>query len=71
MEFIDQGRAVAGFEDLFGGGDQDYNKTGSSCGAILPKPPTDRPPVVDAGPEQKGQEGDVTLKGKARPAADP
>jgi RHS repeat-associated protein/uncharacterized repeat protein (TIGR01451 family) len=71
VEFLDQGRAVVGFEDLYGGGDLDYDDNRFEFrGAIVPEPPND-PPVADAGPDQKVQEGEVvTLEGKATPAGE-
>jgi RHS repeat-associated protein/uncharacterized repeat protein (TIGR01451 family) len=71
VDFDSTGCAVVGFEDLFGGGDRDYNDNMFRfCGGISADPePTDpgdpepndpiEPPVADAGPDQAVDEGAV------------
>ena len=63
VETFEAGRARVGFEDLFGGGDRDYNDNMFEFrGGIAPEQP--KPPVADAGPDQHVTEGDVvTLDG--------
>ena len=65
VTFIEPGRAQVGFEDLFGGGDRDYNDNMFEFrGGIEPEPP--KGPTADAGPDQSVVEGSVvTLDGTA------
>ena len=74
VDFGTDGCATVGFEDLFGGGDRDYDdNVFRFCGAIAgddpgPEPPPTpdpvQPPVADAGPDQSVPEGStVTLDG--------
>jgi RHS repeat-associated protein/uncharacterized repeat protein (TIGR01451 family) len=65
VTFLDNGRARVGFEDLFGGGDRDYNDNIFEFrGGIQPEPP--RGPTANAGPDQTVDEGAlVTLDGTA------
>lgn len=70
VDFGLDGCAVVGFEDLFGGGDRDYDDNRFRfCGGIAPDPqdpPEDpptpdpvQPPRADAGPDQDVPEGSV------------
>ena len=75
VQFLDDGCAIVGFEDLFGGGDRDYNdNVFRFCGGIAPEPPpppppaapppTDVPPIANAGADRSVPEGSVvTLDG--------
>ncbi len=77
VEFLEEGRAIVGFEDLFGGGDRDYDDNVFEFrGEIAPEPPDPDPdpdptpgalgPVADAGPDQTVSEGStVALDGSA------
>ena len=81
VEFQDDGCAIVAFEDLFGGGDRDYNdNVFRFCGGIAPEPPppppppgppsTDVPPIANAGADQSVPEGSVvTLDGSASHAS--
>jgi RHS repeat-associated protein/uncharacterized repeat protein (TIGR01451 family) len=81
VDFDASGCAVVGFEDLFGGGDRDYDDNKFEfCGGIAPEvpedpehPPTPDPvaaPVADAGPDQPVDEGStVTLDGSGSRAS--
>lgn len=69
VEFLDHGCAIVGFEDLFGGGDRDYDDNRFRfCGGIASEPPAPEPepepepfgpPVAGAGPDQSVPEGSV------------
>ncbi len=70
VEFIDEFTAIVGFEDLFGGGDRDYDDNVFEFrGGIAPEPPDPEPepdpvtvaraPIADAGPDQTVPEGSV------------
>ena len=63
VTFLEEGRAVVGFEDQFGGGDRDFNDNEFEFrGGVEPQPP--KAPVADAGPDQSVVEGSVvTLDG--------
>ena len=73
VDFGADGCAVVGFEDLFGGGDRDYDDNKFKfCGGIAPEVPEDPeepptpdpvgPPVANAGTDQQVDEGStVTL----------
>ncbi len=63
VTFLEEGRAVVGFEDQFGGGDRDFNDNEFEFrGGVEPQPPKE--PVADAGPDQSVVEGSVvTLDG--------
>ena len=65
VDFLEAGRAIVGFEDLFGGGDRDYNDNMFEFrGGIAPEVP--KGPTADAGPDQAVTEGDlVTLDATA------
>ena len=65
VNFLEPGRAHVGFEDLFGGGDRDYNDNMFEFrGGIIEEPP--REPIANAGPDQTVDEGAVvTLDGTA------
>ncbi|WP_299927059.1 RHS repeat-associated core domain-containing protein [uncultured Nocardioides sp.] len=81
VDFGTDGCAVVGFEDLFGGGDRDYDDNRFRfCGGIAPEQPEDpeeppapdpvRDPVADAGADQQVTEGStVTLDGSASKAS--
>ncbi|MEO5662756.1 MAG: RHS repeat-associated core domain-containing protein [Nocardioides sp.] len=81
VDFGADGCAVVGFEDLFGGGDRDYDDNKFKfCGGIAaevpvepevpPTPDPVAPPVADAGPDQTVDEGStVTLNGSASKAS--
>lgn len=87
VDFGPDGCAVVGFEDLYGGGDRDYDDNRFLfCGAIAsepveeePSPPADpvRPPLASAGPDQTVDEGTVVTldgsgsKASVRPAIQP
>ena len=58
VDFLEAGKAQVGFEDLFGGGDRDYNDNVFEFrGGIAPEVP--KGPTADAGPDQQVTEGDV------------
>lgn len=65
VDFVLPDVAVVGFEDLFNGGDLDYDdNVFRFSGRIAPEAPLEIPeplplPVVDAGPDQTAVEGDV------------
>ena len=63
VNFLEPGRAQVGFEDLFGGGDRDYNDNMFEFrGGIVEEPPSG--PTANAGPDQSVDEGAVvTLDG--------
>ena len=63
VDFLEPGRAQVGFEDLFGGGDRDYNDNMFEFrGGIIEEPPSE--PTANAGPDQTVDEGAVvTLDG--------
>ncbi len=65
VDFLEPGRAQVGFEDLFGGGDRDYNDNIFEFrGGIIEQPPSG--PTANAGPDQTVDEGAiVTLDGTA------
>jgi len=65
VDFQAEGHAVVGFEDLFGGGDRDYNDNVFDFqGGITPVP--DQTPSAAAGPDQHVSEGSVVrLDGSA------
>ena len=65
VNFLEPGRAQVGFEDLFGGGDRDYNDNMFEFrGGIVEEPPSG--PTANAGPDQAVDEGAVvTLDGSA------
>lgn len=81
VDFDADGCALVGFEDLFGGGDRDYDDNRFRfCGGIAAEvpddpaePPTPDPvsaPVADAGTDQSVPEGStVTLDGSASKAS--
>lgn len=80
VDFGPDGCAIVGFEDLFGGGDRDYDDNRFRfCGGVAPdpeEPPTPpaptpyEPPTADAGPDQEVDEGSVvTLDGSASQAS--
>ena len=81
VDFAADGCALVGFEDLFGGGDRDYDDNRFRfCGGIaaeVPEDPVDPPtpdpvstPVADAGSDQSVPEGStVTLDGSASTAS--
>ena len=65
VNFLEAGKAQVGFEDLFGGGDRDYNDNMFEFrGGIVEQPPSG--PTANAGPDQTVDEGAVvTLDGTA------
>lgn len=81
VDFDPTGCAVVGFEDLFGGGDRDYDdNVFKFCGGIAADPPDDpqdpptpdpvAPPVARAGADQVVDEGAVVhLDGSASTAS--
>jgi hypothetical protein len=81
VDFAPDGCALVGFEDLFGGGDRDYDDNRFRfCGGIAPDPedPTEEPPtpdplgppLADAGLDQTVPEGSVvTLDGSGSRAS--
>lgn len=79
VEFLEDGCVIVGFEDLFGGGDRDYDDNRFRfCGGIAPEPPDPPdpepepfvPPTADAGPDQSVPEGStVTLDGTSSTAS--
>ncbi|NHA67339.1 RHS repeat-associated core domain-containing protein [Phycicoccus flavus] len=81
VDFDTEGCALVGFEDLFGGGDRDYDDNRFKfCGGITddpdqkpqdpPTPDPVSPPKAAAGPDQQVDEGSVvTLDGTASTAS--
>jgi len=81
VDFGTDGCAVVGYEDLFGGGDRDYDDNKFKfCGGIAPEVPEDpqepptpdpvTPPTADAGADQSVPEGSVvTLDGTGSKAS--
>jgi hypothetical protein len=81
VDFDVDGCAVVGFEDLFGGGDRDYDDNKFRfCGGVAPEAPEDpeeppvpdpvADPVADAGRDQQVDEGStVSLDGSASRAS--
>lgn len=60
VTFLDPTRARVGFEDLYGGGDRDYDDNVFEFrGGIAPEVP--KPPVADAGPDQAVSEGALVI----------
>ncbi|HEY0639430.1 MAG TPA: PKD domain-containing protein [Pseudonocardiaceae bacterium] len=75
VDFTDEDTAVVGFEDLFGGGDRDYDdNVFRFSGGIASQPPDPQPepepdPVANAGADQSVVEGSVvTLDGSGSQA---
>ncbi|HYJ28532.1 MAG TPA: hypothetical protein VEW73_12525, partial [Nocardioides sp.] len=81
VDFDVDGCAVVGFEDLFGGGDRDYDDNKFRfCGGVAPEAPEDpeeppapdpvADPVAEAGDDQQVDEGStVSLDGSASRAS--